>query len=74
MHIPMPTKYCPKCQQHKEISLFGKETKSKDGLARTCKSCNYIGHKTLNHEESKLKTYADYMANYKEIDKSKYNK
>lgn len=32
-------KFCPKCSVHKPVSQFGKHTRNKDGLRRTCKEC-----------------------------------
>jgi hypothetical protein len=33
------TKKCTKCEEHKELAEFHKDTKSNDGLAYNCKSC-----------------------------------
>lgn len=32
-------KYCPKCEKHKPMSLFGTYKRNKDGLRNTCKEC-----------------------------------
>lgn len=37
-------KICSKCKQDKELEDFGKESRTKDGLKYSCKSCNREGH------------------------------
>lgn len=35
-----PTKRCSHCKRRKPLSEFGKSTRSRDGLAFYCRSCN----------------------------------
>ena len=46
----MKTKICCRCKQEKDISLFGKDKKSKDGLTYPCLSCK---NKSARESEKK---------------------
>jgi hypothetical protein len=44
----MPTKQCTKCKEIKELELFGKNKKRKNGLSSTCKACSRARQKAYS--------------------------
>lgn len=68
-------KRCKVCGEEKSIDLFFKCNKSRDAIRSRCKECDGVSNLyKRNYEPCTLKTYAEYLENYKDIDKSKYNK
>ncbi len=55
-------KYCPKCNQDKDLSEFNNSSNSKDGLNRTCKSCVKIQNNKHyeNNKTDKIKYASEY--------------
>jgi len=54
-------KYCNSCETEKEVSMFGKRVKSKDGLAAKCKTCQRVYDKARAndpHREEARRIYA----------------
>lgn len=56
-------KYCPKCNQYKELIEFHSKSSSKDGYHNKCKSCVKIqnDHYYKGNKEAKIKYAADYQ-------------
>ncbi len=70
----MPNKFCPRCKQDLDISLFNRNTSNKSGLADECKTCkkklneaHYIKNKDTLYKKYKdvRKETSRYIRNYK---------
>jgi len=69
-----PTKHCPKCNQDKPLSKFGKDKNRKDGLNPHCKDCRsaYSSKEEVKarHREwwkaNKERIYSEYKERYGE--------
>lgn len=58
----MTTKYCPKCDDDIDISLFGKDKSKKDGLCSQCKSCTNAYNKAWNARNPEKRAQYDKTA------------
>ncbi len=73
MHIPMPTKVCRKCQIEKPLEDFYKYSNYyKDAWKPQCKECDKKERYPKTIKEPEGKSYAERLAEYKEINKKDY--
>lgn len=61
----MTIKHCNWCNQNLDISLFGKNRSTKDGLTSYCRSCinAYNRERSKNNEKIRLKSKNQYHSN-----------
>lgn len=75
MHIPMPTKICRICKIEKPLEDFYKYANYHRALHMArCKECELKERYPRTTKEPEGKSYAERLANYKEIDKRQYEK
>lgn len=67
------TKYCPKCQNHKEYQEFNSNKSRKDGLSDWCRVCNKVQNRelVLDEKTNKLVYRKSYRIKNKEKIKAK---